>query len=470
MVSRQPRSDSARCVVTFAVVYLALGHSVPVLLGLGGVLLFGLAYLVPVRVLVSASLLGFVVVPFHYLGLHQPLDAFPPPTLLLMAAVLAVLLRPTIESSPGSSRTLVLFGSAFVVYTAVIGFASGYSNARHAATWTILSAFMLVVVPVVVGRTNGARSLVTTWRAVSVVLAVAAVVEYATRSNPLTSLYAHSADDLTESWGVYRVFTTLGHPLVNGTFFAISLTLAVAHLVRHPNWRGLGAIPVLGAAVFLTASRGAFLAAVAGTAAVLLISVFQRGNGAAKLRSILLVVGAAAVVTVVGSSTVLAHRNASAEGESSSLLRDRIFHLLPSMLHLSHYMGSGADTSYAVWQAVAGFYAQYPLENSLAQFIVDYGVVGSLLYLAFLLAVLVPGLRAGAIYGPAGLVAYAFAATGFNLFEAYAGALILPSLLLALTAMEARAGSAAPAIESEPLRPGVAVPGARRRVDVVAET
>ena len=91
------------CVVTFAVVYLALGHSVPVLLGLGGVLLFGLAYLVPVRVLVRASLLGFVVVPFHYLGLHQPLDAFPPPTLLLMAAVLAVLLRPTIESSPGEN-------------------------------------------------------------------------------------------------------------------------------------------------------------------------------------------------------------------------------------------------------------------------------------------------------------------------------------------------------------------------------
>lgn len=434
--------------ITAGVVFLAVGHSKPVLGLLGLVVLVGMSVVVPVRVLLWMSLFTFALIPFHYLALRQPLDAFAPPTLVLLAAALAALRSP--ERSPErAAHGFVLFcGAAFVAYSALISLSSSYSSSRHAVTWVLLTALLLVAVPLILGRFPGDRSLLLAFDVLGVLLAAMALVESRLQRNPLDSLYAGSPDHLTQSWGVYRVFTTLGHPLINGTVFAVTLAVVWSRFVKRPSWGRAILLAGLVGAIFVTASRGALLAAAVGALVAVLARLAARGSRSRKFAALVLVVVGVVGGTLAWSSSVLGERNSSVEGEDSASLRLTLLKQTPHMLHATHYLGSGADTSFSVWQGVGGFYAQYPLENSVIQFVVDFGVLGTLLYVAFAVGLVLPAIRRGAVAGPAGLAAYLVGAGGFNLFEADAAAMIIPCLLLALTAMEAR-----PDPEAEPEPP-----------------
>jgi hypothetical protein len=342
------------------------------------------------------------------------------------------------STQTGRSGFAALFGGAFVVYSTVLSLSSSYSGAKHAVTWILLTALLLVVVPQLLSRYDGERTLRSAFDVLAVGFAAMALAESIVKHNPLDHVYATSADHLTQDWSVYRVFTTLGHPLVNGTVFAITLTVVWSNFLRRPSWARLAVLVGLLGAIFVTASRAALLAAVVGATVVVLIHAFRRGGNSRKVGAlvVLLIVGAGA--SLAWSSSVLGERNDSLEGENSADLRVTLLRSTPHMLKQTHFLGSGADTSFAVWHAVGGYYAQFPLENSLIQFVVDFGVVGTALYVAFALVLVVPAMKRGAVAGPAALAAYLVAAGGFNLFEAYTSALILPCLLLTLTLMEGR--------------------------------
>jgi hypothetical protein len=423
---------------TATVVYLSLYQARPVLALLGLGLLVGLAVVAPIRVLLWSTVFSFGLIPFHYLALGQPLSSFPPPTLLLLAATLAASRLPP-RGRPGSPGSLsVLLGGGFVAYTALISVMSPYSNMRHAITWIVLTALLLVLVPLWLSRYPGAPAVLSSFEVLGALLAAMAIAESVLQTNPLDGLYAGSPDGLTQSWGVYRVFTTLGHPLVNGTVFAVTLTLVWSRFLTRRSWARAFVMVGLLAAVFLTASRGALLASVVGAVLAFLIHTFRRNSRSGAVGAVAIVTLAAVGGWLAWSSSVLGQRNASLEGENSADLRLTLVKMTPQMLHETHYLGSGADTSFAVWSAVGGAYGQFPLENSLIQFIVDFGVLGTLLYVGFVLALVVPAVKRGAVAGPAAFAAYLVSAGGFNLYEAYTSALILPCLLLTLTLMESK--------------------------------
>lgn len=441
--------------VTLLLVFLVLDHARPALALLALLLFVGVSVVIPIRVLLWLALFSFSLIPFHYLGLGQPLASFSPPTLFLLAATLAATRLPARRDGLGRGGITLLLGSAFIVYTTLVSVTSPYSNTRHAVTWILLSALLLVVVPLVLSRYPGERTLLAAFDVVGAVLALMALAESVTKHNPLDGLYARSEDHLTQVWGVYRVFTTLGHPLVNGTVFAVTLTIVWSTFLSRPSWLRALVMLGLGGAVFLTASRGALLAAVVGVLCVLLVRLVARTGRPRRVGALALVVVAAAVGSMVWSSSVLGQRNASLEGEGSADFRLTLLKLTPRMLHETHFLGSGADTSFAIWHEVGGQYAAFPLENSIIQFVVDYGVLGTVLYVGFVLALVLPAVRRGAVAGPAALAAYLVAAGGFNLFEAYPTALILPCLLLTLTVMEAKVvekPGATPLLEGDKLR------------------
>lgn len=457
--------------VTVGLVFLALDHSKPVLALLGLLVLVGLSVLVPVRVLLWLTLFSFALVPFHYLALRQPLDAFAPPTLLLAATALGAVRRPQRSAAPAGAGFARFMGVGFIAYVTLVSFTSPYSNSRHAVTWTLLTALLLVVVPLVLGRYPADTALLRAFDVLGLLLAVMALVESRSKHNPLDSLYAHSPDHLTQSWGVYRVFTTLGHPLVNGTVFAVTLTVVWCSFLKKPSWSRALLMAGLVGAIFVTASRGALLAAGVGVVVAVVARMAGRGGRSRKFTAVVLVLVAIAGGTMAWSSSVLGERNSSVEGADSADLRLTLLKRTPDMLHQTHFLGSGADTSFAVWAQVGGVYSKYPLENSVIQFVVDFGVLGTLLYVAFVLALALPAVRRGAVTGPAALAAYLVGAGGFNLFEAYPSALVIPSLLLTLTVMEARAAGAAaeaPTVADATRAPAAVAAAATTAASVVA--
>jgi O-antigen ligase len=362
-------------------------------------------------------------------------------------------------------------GVGFIAYVTLVSFTSPYSNSRHAVTWTLLTAFLLVVVPLVLGRYPADTALLRAFDVLGLLLAVMALVESRSRHNPLDPLYAHSPDHLTQSWGVYRVFTTLGHPLVNGTVFAVTLTVVWCSFLKKPSWSRALLMAGLVGAIFVTASRGALLAAGVGVVVAVVARMAGRGGRSRKFTAVILILVAVAGGTMAWSSSVLGERNSSVEGADSADLRLTLLKRTPDMLHQTHFLGSGADTSFAVWQQIGGVYSKYPLENSVIQFVVDFGVLGTLLYVAFVLALALPAVRRGAVTGPAALAAYLVGAGGFNLFEAYPSALVIPSLLLTLTVMEARAAGAAaeaPTVGDGTRAPAVVAAAATTAASVVA--
>lgn len=434
---------AAAMLATLALVYLALGHSKISILAIA-VAGAGVAIaVVPTRWLLLTAIVLFLFVPFHYLDLRQPISSFPPDIMVLALAVASALPLVQRRATPPNplSNAVVVFGALFLTYTSVLSLVSPYSTKRHAVTWILLTAVALMPGPLLLSRYDGRRLIQTTLHVCCGILSLLAIAEFTTKSNPLDHLYEHSADTLTQDWGSYRVFTTLGHPLLNGTVLAIGVTVAFAAFVQRPRWITALSVPLIGAAVFLTASRSAIVAAVAGCGTVMVLTVLRRrGTEGSRFRVVIGLLVALIGVAFFYSSSALAHRNESAEAQASSHFRFNSLHLVPQMLAHTNYLGAGDAASESVLQAIGGFYAQYPIENSAVQLVVDFGAVGGLLFLGFALAIVAQAARRGALVGPAMLVTYVVAASGFNLFEAYTSAQILPCLALALTLMESRYG------------------------------
>ncbi len=101
-----------------------------------------------------------------------------------------------------------------------------------AVAWTAgFAVLALLPAALVPFEPAAARPIVSTWTGLAAVLGVYASLEaWVLRDNPLLGWAYRSApapDGFDQIWSVYRATTTMGHPLVNATFFAVALPLAV---------------------------------------------------------------------------------------------------------------------------------------------------------------------------------------------------------------------------------------------------
>ena len=405
-----------------------------VLLGAAMVLWFILS--APSGVILAALIGVFAFVPMHYMPLPQPFGTITP---TLLAVVAVAVLRPTHPKS-WLPKTAYLFGGAFIVYLVILAFLGSSASIQYTLAWTVAISIALVVAPLSVGKAADLQTVLGALFVTGLILATYGFIEFALMANPLADFFSSSSSALTQKWGVYRIMTTLGHPLLNATFFALVAVSSFASFILARGRLSIFAFAMSAGAVLLTSSRGGLVALGLGCAVALLL-VFRRLNGHRILRIMVLAVPIILGLALSLASSVEARSNTS-EGQGSAGLRLAYMHLVPTLLRATGFLGSGAATSDSVLKEFGGGLARYPLESSLAQAIVSFGVPGTIFLAMFVLIVVGATLRRGAIVGPSMLAAYVVAASGYNLLEAYPGALLLPMMCLMVCIMEAERGSA----------------------------
>lgn len=226
------------------------------------------------------------------------------------------------------------------------------------------------------------RALLVTWLVLVTTLAVLAIVESRIGRNPISVLETHY--NFKQTWAGYRVTTTLGHPLVNGTFFAMSTALAGALFLQRRHAVFLVPAALGGFAALLTLSRGASLA-VAAAVAVIVGAWILRGSRGLGIK-VTVVALAVAGMTLIFTNDALEQRSASAEAISSAALRVSVIEQARFIAKETNYLGAGPGASV---QARDHYLVnnQIRFESSFLQILVEDGypgliAFGSLLFIS----------------------------------------------------------------------------------------
>ncbi|TCL84403.1 MULTISPECIES: hypothetical protein [unclassified Rathayibacter] len=406
------------------------------------------ARLLPPAAALTLVLVLYAVVPFDYLALPAPFPILSP--IIVLAALLAI--ATGAPPPPWLRRTRLMAPIAFTVYALVIPVLRPQGQIETIVSWTAVVVIALIALPLWMSDPSVFRPLTTALLVVSVVLAIVGTVEFTTRSNLYAEIFASAPFPLTQKWSVYRIMTMLGHPLVNGTFFASVGSLAFGLFLKGGRPGALLGFAACCAGVLLSGSRSAMVAIAVGVLVAGGVTVF-RLTGSRLVRLIVAFAPLLVIVSTVGAQA-LDPRSETEEGARSADVRDLVLRIGLKVLPTeSGLFGSGGGLSGVVFAQNGG--GNYVLESSLWQTVFSYGIIGTTFLVAHLLIVLICSIARGAVAGPAMLVAYLVAASAFNLLESAPASLIIPALALLLTIAEAR---------SEPAPPRALPPVPPRRV------
>lgn len=420
-------ATAALVLVPVALVVLGLGV-VAAASPVGTVVLIAVAVLVvaaclPVWLLPSVSLWLFALLPVGYL-LGVPNFAgrfYSPAIIVLLIWIVRVTFSRGRQAFVQALRWLVPVFAVLLVLSY-----TGLSPSRS-VNWLLVVAIAIAMpaalVPVVDERTS--TTLLRSWFVLGIGLSIVAVIESLLQTNPLSPYYSFD-----QHWALYRVSTTLGHPLMNGTFFAVSAALAAFSMTRPNAPRGTAFLcfVLCALAAGLTGSRSGVYALVSGLAVGLLVTLVS-GRTSVANKFLGIVLGVVALVVLPALPTI-AERANSAEGTASSLYRDYVVRLAGRLFLQRPVIGYGPGNS-SIATAQSG--ATLPLENSVLGTLVSGGVVGTLALLVLVVVVLVRIRRSGRADGVAGVAAYVVAGSAFPLWESNPAALILVGLVVIAT-------------------------------------
>ncbi len=394
-----------------------------------------------------------------------PRAGLPARFLPVLCAVLAVCLPYTyIATSPAAgllSPANVAVVLCLFLARLRLGLLAGHVVAFLAAYLVVISAFQdagslalgllwsaaIVAVAVLPGYVRRGRlrtdGLTTTWVVLGFALSCYALVEYAVRANPLAGLFRGGEYPLEQHWSVYRATTVIGHPLLNGTFFAMTGAVAACLVFGGRRRLGLLLLAASAAAEVATASRGGVFAFVVGVGGAWLLSL--RGRAKLQVLSLgALVVAGALAVAQLGAGP-LAARSGSVEAAQSFAVRDYILSGVVEVSGRAYFLGQGPGMSGAIWSEQSGALGRLVVESSLLQLVLSLGLPGVALLVTAVAIAFTRAVRAGAVVGPSVLVAYLASAVTYNLVEGYPALLALAGVALLWTASEVAPGRAAEA-------------------------
>jgi hypothetical protein len=414
-------------VALVALVVLAVG-AVAAVSPLGTAALLGLAVFaaaasLPVWLLPSVSLWLFALVPVGYLiGVPNYFARFWTPAVLVLAIWVV---RIALHRGRGVFLRSLRWTLPLAVLLLALSVVS-LSDTRSINWVAIL--FVTVALPTALVPADDDRTgptLLRAWFALGILLSLVAVLESLVESNPLAQYY-----NFDQHWALYRVTTTLGHPLMNGTFFAVTSCLAAFSALRRGSARGTAfTCFVLSAlAAGLTGSRSGVYALVCGLGVGLLVMLVSgRTSIANKLLGI--VIGVTALVVLPALPSIAGRAN-SAEGIASGLYRDQSVKLAGKLFSQSPWLGTGPGSS-AIAVAQSG--ANLPLENAVLGTVVSVGVIGIAGLLVLVVLVLVRIVRGGRPDGIGAVSAFVAAGAAFPLWEPNPASLVLVGLVVIAT-------------------------------------
>ena len=289
---------------------------------------------IPPRWLPALGLALFALLPVGYLPVPYTLVYLPPASLTLIVWLARRRYVPTESHAPTArSRVLrvlapesclYLFASWCLVTTLLS------VDKRSSIEWTLAFTTGVVIFARSASRDSGVLThLRNTWIALGAALGVYALIEVeALHTNPLFGrFYATSSGNAFSqytTWSTYRATTTLGHPLLNSTFFSAAAGLSLGTYLQTGRRWPLLAGALASAGVLVTLSRSGLLALGAAVIGASLVSLFDPASRRRATRSLVLI-----GVLVIAAGTTLAagtlRRSASHEGSNSTAARTSLF-------------------------------------------------------------------------------------------------------------------------------------------------
>jgi O-antigen ligase len=396
--------------------------------------------LIAPRWLPALSLSLFVLLPVAYLRVPYFLVYLSPASLTLIVWLARRDTAATVtRAATGHVRGLAakLPESAlylFVLWCLVATVSS--VDKRASIEWTLAFVVGVVIFAKAASDDGALARLRSTWLFLGAALAVYGVVEAELlHHNPLfAAAYASSPSNGFSQytvWSTYRATTTLGHPLLNSTFFAATAGLAVGtYLKTGSRWpMAVGAVASAGGLV--TASRSGLLAlgaAVIGAGVVSLIDPTTRRRAVHAL----VVVG---VLVAVAGATLAAgtlNRSATQEGALSSSARTSLFHEGLALARQRPVTGFGPGALFTASQQYSSNTTPGNYENSYLETAISTGVVGLVLFVLLAVGLLARSFRARDAGAFGALAGYLTSAGAFNLLQGYMPALIMFGALAAM--------------------------------------
>lgn len=380
--------------------------------------------LMPVSWLPSLALLTVLILPTESLPLPAVLRSVPVGLLFLVVWQLRT--RP--QATP-LRRTIVAVG-AFATWLAMSFVFAGMLSPRS-VTWSITALAALGLFALRPPPAIECRLALNIFTAVASVIAVFAVVEsFVIGFNPvLGTLFAATTEWGNDTHtGIPRATTSIGHPLMNGTVFAVAAVLVAGRLFdgsrRSPGLE-YGQLAVLIAGIAASQTRTGAIGALAG---LFLLVGFSDSRGQHLRRAgffgltVLLVVFFALALSQrnnAGLDFTINHRASVPSAALASIDGYEIFGVGPAM-----------SDQWRASMRLPG--SSVTLENGYAQLLVSLGPVGMLLFIANLLLAIRVGLSRGpSRTAAAGLATLALAFAGFNAIESAPRLFVLLAVLIA---------------------------------------
>jgi polysaccharide biosynthesis protein PslJ len=376
-----------------------------------------LAIGLPSRWLPAASLGIWALLPIAYAPIPLEFARFGSPAVLLLIAWELRCLRLKASGRFGG----VALGTVLLVLSLVMSTFLSVDPARS-LVWSVTFA-ACVLGPLVVSMDDirmALPPLLACWRVLAVVLGGFAIVERAFRVNPLAAHYYINGVLIGQRWSVYRVETTLGHPLMNSTFFCVTACLFLCLFFTRWKSVDLMAAALAVGGIWLSGSRSGLIAFAVGMSLWVLAFVFAK-SGTLPRKAVVVAIGATAAVALLASGVSL-ERSGSQEGRLSSDYRTQVIDVSLRVAHDHPFFGSGAGTA-QVQTLASGF--NVIVENSALQILIALGWVGSLAVILFLAQLLIRQVVRGSFAGPAAATTLLIQLAGFNAVDSIPAVLVL---------------------------------------------
>jgi O-antigen ligase len=309
---------------------------------------------------------------------------------------------------------------------------------RSSIEWTLALVVSVAVFALTASRDRRALDhLRDTWIVLAAVLGAYALVEAELlHRNPLfAGTYAgSSASAFTQytTWTTYRATTTLGHPLLNSTFFAAAVGFSMGSYVKTGSRRIALAGGLASAGVLVTASRSGLIAlgaAVLGAGVVALLDPTTRRRAFQSL--VVIGVVAAAAGTTLAATTL--SRSSSREGASSISARTSLFQEGLALARQRPVTGFGPGALLTASRQFTSDQTPGNYEDSYLETAISAGVIGLVLLLAVVLSLLARTFAARDAAAFGALASYLVSAGAFNLLQGYMPALFLLGALAAIS-------------------------------------
>lgn len=395
---------------------------------LGSVLFVTLLLVIPRWSLPSLALLLFTLVPVGYMPSVPPIiGRYLSPAIV----VLAIWLGREIHAGRVQRRVLpaAWLGAFLLLLLLSATSALWSSDAGRTLLWTLTLGLAFLGPAAMSTRPSqrARRYLTSTWLVLGVAVGLMAIVEGLTKTTFLAELYANPSGvgiGVNQNWSSVRATTTLGHPLMNGTFLACTAGFGFIHAFSSRNLFALVAGVVATAGAVFTVSRSAVAGLIAGLVVGSVIMLCSKQMSFSK-KFIWSVLAAAVGVSAV-TSPLLSERAASAEGTSSAEVRAVLLHRAFEISGSDGFTGSGAGTS-QLRATQAGL--SLSIENSYGGLLVSIGLVGLALFFAVLFGLCVSAVRRNRPDIAAAVVTFSVTVAAFPLIDNVPTALILLGLL-----------------------------------------